>query len=96
MPNFAYTARDTQGQLVSGLLTAGTEREAISVLSGKSLFPIEVKAEVRRKGFSFGKRVGGQLMATTFNQMGGALAQWSSAVADDQDSARAKFQRGPG
>lgn len=44
MPDFAYTARDLQGALIEGTLSAGTEREAVATLSGKDLFPLTVKA----------------------------------------------------
>ena len=65
MPAFAYIARDLQGQKVSGTIEAATERDAINMLSGKSLFPIQVDAEKAAMTFSFG-RVKGQVMATTF------------------------------
>ena len=45
MPEFNYIARDTAGEKVSGAVTAATEREAISVLAGQSLFPIDVRTD---------------------------------------------------
>jgi len=45
MPDFAYIARDMTGQKVSGTLAAATEREAINILSGRSLFPVKVAAD---------------------------------------------------
>ena len=45
MPDFAYIARDTSGQRVTGSVAATSEREVLSILSGKSLFPISVTVE---------------------------------------------------
>ena len=44
MPDYAYTARDATGQKISGTLSAATEREVLGILSGRSLFPVSVKA----------------------------------------------------
>lgn len=74
MPAFAYVARNMEGQRVTGTLTAPTERDAISQLSTKSLFPLEVALDKPSKGFSLGGgRVKGQLLATTFSQMASLL-----------------------
>lgn len=45
MPDFAYTARNLTGQLVEGTLAAGSEREAITQLAGKDLFPVKVAVD---------------------------------------------------
>src|SRR5438128_833340 len=53
MPDFAYVARTATGQRVEGVLSAGTQREALSALSAKELFPVQVKAsggKVRQAG----------------------------------------------
>jgi type II secretory pathway component PulF len=42
MPDFAYVARTATGQRVEGVLSAGTQREALSALSAKDLFPLQV------------------------------------------------------
>mgnify|MGYP002624058076 CR=1 FL=1 len=75
MPDFSYIARDSHGQKVMGTLAAPSQREAISQLSSRALFPIEVQAAKTASGakFSFGKRVGGQLIATTYGQLAGLL-----------------------
>jgi type II secretory pathway component PulF len=73
MPDFAYTARDLRGTKVSGTLAATSEREVIAILSGKSLFPIEVAAAKLKAHPLSRKRVGGQLMATTYNQLAALL-----------------------
>lgn len=43
MPDFAYTARTAAGQRVEGVLSAATQREVLSALSAKELFPLQVK-----------------------------------------------------
>lgn len=73
MPDFAYIARDLNGQRVTGTVSAGSEREAVNVISGKSLFPIEVSADKRKTGIQFGRRVKGQLMAGTYGQLASLL-----------------------
>ena len=42
MPEFAYTARSLDGDDVSGMLQAASERDAMTALVDKSLFPISV------------------------------------------------------
>ncbi|MCH7726841.1 MAG: type II secretion system F family protein [Planctomycetes bacterium] len=70
MPEFAYTARDLQGQKVTGTVSANTEREALGVLSGQSLFPVEVAEEKRQTSFQIGsRRIGGNKMAATYSQL---------------------------
>lgn len=73
MPDFAYIARDLRGQRVTGTVSAGSEREAVNVISAKSLFPIEVNVDKPKTGFQFGRRVKGQLMASTFGQLASLL-----------------------
>jgi type II secretory pathway component PulF len=74
MPDFAYVARDSQGQKVTGVVSAASEREVLSVLAGKSLFPVQVALE-KAKGVSplSRKRVSAQLMANTYNQLAALL-----------------------
>jgi type II secretory pathway component PulF len=57
MPNFSYTARSLDGQRVSGTLTAATEREVVSMLGQKSLFPIKVEQEKTPQKIQFSGRV---------------------------------------
>jgi len=73
MPEFEYVARDPSGQRVSGSLAATTEREALSILSGKALFPVSVTEERAKSSNLSRKRVGGQLMATTYSQLASLL-----------------------
>lgn len=69
MPEYAYIARDAAGQRVTGSVAAGSEREVLSILSGKSLFPLTVTVEKAQSSTLSRKRVSGQLMATTYSQL---------------------------
>ena len=73
MPDFAYVARDLTGQRVTGTVSATTEREVISILSGRSLFPVEVKADKLTTAPGAKLRVRGQLMATVYSQLAALL-----------------------
>jgi len=73
MPSFAYTARDQQGKRVSGTLTAGSQREAVAQLTGKALFPLQVKVEAGRRNWTGSRRVNGQQLAQVYSQLAGLL-----------------------
>jgi general secretion pathway protein F/type IV pilus assembly protein PilC len=73
MPDFSYTARDTTGKLVEGLLAAGTEREAIASLSARDLFPIKVTSADKRAGTAGSPRVRARVMASTYSQLSALL-----------------------
>jgi type II secretory pathway component PulF len=96
MPDFAYIARDLKGQRVTGTVAAGSEREAVNVISGKSLFPIEVSVDKPKTGIQFGRRVKGQLMASTFGQLasllrsGVPLLRTISIIRDQTSNSRLK------
>jgi len=42
MPSFSYRAKTTSGSISEGVITAGTHREALTQLTQRSLFPLEV------------------------------------------------------
>ena len=69
MPDFAYTARNLQGERVTGSVSASSEREVVSILSHQSLFPVDVTAEKAGAGLQFTRRVSGQVMATNYSQL---------------------------
>ena len=73
MPDFAYTARNQEGKRVTGTIAAATEREAVSLLSGKSLFPLKVDLQKAREGWGVGGRVSGAVLATFYGQLAGLL-----------------------
>lgn len=75
MPEFAYIARDSTGQRVTGTISAGNRREVIAALGKQALFPMEVKAAetaevVRRRR---GKRIKPQLVAVFYAQLADLL-----------------------
>ncbi len=75
MPDYRYSARELSGQSVTGVLTAGTERDALSQLASKGLFPLQITvAETSKaKQASKGKRVSGRLLATFYTQLADLL-----------------------
>jgi general secretion pathway protein F len=75
MSEFQYIARGLTGQQSSGVLSAGSEQEALAMLAGRSLFPVELKlapepAAVRRKR---SKRVRPKHLAVTYSQLADLL-----------------------
>lgn len=73
MPEFSYTARDHSGEKISGSITADGRREALAVLAGQSLFPIDVQADSPVVRSQRVRRVPAQLLATTYGQMADLL-----------------------
>lgn len=43
MPEFAYRAKTSTGDVSQGVVTAGTHREAVTQLMQRALFPLEVR-----------------------------------------------------
>ncbi|OHB77084.1 MAG: pilus assembly protein PilC [Planctomycetes bacterium RBG_16_64_10] len=72
MPDFAYIARDLQGQRVTGTVSAGSPREAVASLSAQDLFPLRVELG-RRFAARRAPRVRTQLVATTYSQLAALL-----------------------
>jgi type II secretory pathway component PulF len=73
MPDFAFTARDLTGQKVTGLITAASDREVLSVLEGRALFPVEIKAGKAAIAPGASLRVKGQTMAIVYSQLASLL-----------------------
>ncbi len=75
MPDFQYTAREASGQQVAGVLTAASEREALSALASRKLFPMRIGlAEGEKKQQKHaGKRVRGRHLAVFYTQMSDLL-----------------------
>jgi general secretion pathway protein F len=75
MSDFQYIARGLNGQQVNGTLTAGSEQEALSMLAGQSLFPVQLNlapeaAAVRRKR---ARRVRAKHLSVTYSQLSDLL-----------------------
>lgn len=73
MPEFTYIARDSGGEKVQGAISAATEREALSALAGRSLFPMEIRAGATVDSARSVRRIPAQLRATTYSQMADLL-----------------------
>ncbi len=74
MPDFAYVARNQKGAKIAGTVTANSEREALAILTGQSLFPINVAAaKAASAGFMQSKKVRGQQMAVVYAQLAALL-----------------------
>lgn len=73
MPDFAFTARDLTGQKVTGLISAASDREVLSVLEGRALFPVEIKAGKAAMAPGASLRVKGQTMAIVYSQLAALL-----------------------
>jgi type II secretory pathway component PulF len=91
MPDFAYIARDATGQKVSGTLSAATEREVLGILSGRSLFPVQVSTSKASAAPGANLRVRGQVMCAVYSQLaallrGGVPMLRSLAVLREQSS----------
>ena len=74
MPEFAYVARTAAGQRVEGVLSAGTQREALASLSAKELFPLQIKSAGGAKATtSRGLKVRPQAMAQFYIELASLL-----------------------
>lgn len=73
MPEFVYIARDIHGQKVTGTVSANTQREALGLLSGQSLFPVEVNEDKEQAVRIGGRRISGNTIAATFTQLASLL-----------------------
>jgi type II secretory pathway component PulF len=75
MPDFSYTARTITGQDVTGLISAESRRDVLSMLTQKSLFPIDV-SPIRKSAVTFrlNRRVSAETLAATLTQLSDLLA----------------------
>ena len=74
MPDFTYTARSLSGEMISGSMTANTERDVVNALSGKSLFPVKVETQAAPKAVTFGGRVNDQKIAVFYEQLASLIS----------------------
>lgn len=73
MPEFAYIARDAAGTKVTGKISAASRIEAVGALGNRALFPLEIAVDKPKGSGWQRKRVGAQLLATTYGQMADLL-----------------------
>ncbi|MER3415977.1 MAG: pilus assembly protein PilC [Gemmataceae bacterium] len=76
MPSYSYVARTARGEQVDGTLTAASEREVLSLLDQKGLFPVRI-APARRRSTESGlwgwRRVKSRYLATLYAQLADLL-----------------------
>lgn len=75
MPEFAYTAKELSGKQVTGILTAGSEKDALTSLQGQGLFPMQIglSEATKKQKVSGSKRVPGRYLTTFYNQLADLL-----------------------
>src|SRR5262245_5157816 len=74
MAEFTFEAMAPTGQRSQGTLTATSEREAMSILDARGLFPLAIQP-VREAGagIRFAFRIGGRHMATFYAELADLL-----------------------
>ncbi len=73
MPDFSYVALAATGQKSQGVLTANTEREAISVLDARGLMPIKVEVVKGTIHAGSAIRVSTRVLTSFFSQLADLL-----------------------
>jgi general secretion pathway protein F/type IV pilus assembly protein PilC len=74
MPDFTYEALAGTGSRSTGIMSANSEREVITMLDAKGLFPLKI--ELAKSGVAVkrgGRRVSSRVMATFFSQLADLL-----------------------
>ncbi|MBL8890332.1 MAG: type II secretion system F family protein [Planctomycetaceae bacterium] len=73
MPEFTYTAKQRDGQVARGVIMADDRRQALANLVKQSLVPLQVQVKsgwnLNALKLPIGKRVRGEIMASTLAQM---------------------------
>ncbi|MFM8727498.1 MAG: type II secretion system F family protein, partial [Planctomycetaceae bacterium] len=75
MPDFRYQARELSGKQVSGVLTATSEKDALSILASRSLFPMNVALteQSKQQAAAGSKRVPTRYLTVFYNQLADLL-----------------------
>jgi general secretion pathway protein F len=75
MPDFDYIARELTGKQVTGTLSAGSEKDALSVLQSQSLFPMQIglSEATRKQAVKGSKRVPAKYLTVFYNQLSDLL-----------------------
>ncbi|MGI9519710.1 MAG: type II secretion system F family protein [Pirellulaceae bacterium] len=74
MPEFVYIARTLQGERITGEMSAGNEREVITALSVRDLFPVEVSEQKEVSGIKIRRRPNSQAMTNFYTQLASLLS----------------------
>lgn len=72
MPDYAYVARDARGQKKTGVITANSQQDVLMQLDSQKLLPTEITV-TKAAGSLNNKKVSGQIMANTYNQLASLL-----------------------
>ncbi len=74
MPEFTYDALAKSGQRSHGTLTANSEREVMSMLDARGLFPVTIQpAKSAAAAHRWGRKIRGRYMATFYSQLADLL-----------------------
>ena len=74
MPDFSYEVLDRAGKRDRGTLTANSEREAITQLDARGLFPVRIEAaKTTAQSKQGGKRIKSRVLAQIFGQLADLL-----------------------
>ncbi|QDT37943.1 type II secretion system F family protein [Stratiformator vulcanicus] len=75
MPDFSYIARERTGSRVSGVIAAGSKQEALSLLAGRTLFPLKVEPAAEKQSLfpQLKSRVRPSHLATFYAQLADLL-----------------------
>ncbi len=73
MPEFVYIARNLAGEKITGEMSAGNEREVISNLTGRELFPVEVSEQKAASAVRIRRRPNAQAMTNFYTQLASLL-----------------------
>ncbi len=80
MPEFTYTARSLTGEMVTGSMSANTERDVVNSLTGQSLFPVKVSTEKKKKNITFGGGINDQKIAVFYEQFASLMTNGVSMM----------------
>ncbi len=80
MPEFTYTARSLTGEMVTGSMSANTERDVVNSLTGQSLFPVKVSTEKKKKSITFGGGINDQKIAVFYEQFASLMTNGVSMM----------------
>lgn len=74
MPDFTYVARNPAGGQATGTLTAASEREVMSLLDQRGLFPVQIQPlKSAAGGLGFKRRIKSRQLATLYAQLADLL-----------------------
>lgn len=73
MSEFRYSARDSIGQPLSGTISAANQREAVAILAGRSIFPLELEDAAPNVQHRRIRRVPATMLAVAYGQLADLL-----------------------